>query len=131
MNVSGITSFNKNFDQVFMNNSFGAENFEPKTTFEKTLNEIKYNRLKGITSIDMNVSYITSNKPSSSSEHLKYDPMQWILLKSPGKSSQFTNHLSSVYPNGNTQLHILKWWFSLRSELYIFLFCHTFANTSQ
>ena len=60
MNVSGITSFNKNFDQVFMNNSFGAENFEPKPIFEKTLNEIKYNRLKGITSIDMNISAIIS-----------------------------------------------------------------------
>ena len=108
MNLSDITSFEDNFDPISTNNSFEAAKFEPEPIFEKTINDIKYTHLKSITFIDMNISAITPNKPSSSSEHLKYDPMQWILLKSPGKSSQFTNHLSSVYPNGNTQLHILK-----------------------
>ena len=77
-----------------MNNSFEAAKFEPEPTFEKTINDIKSNHLKSITSIDMNISAITSNKTSSSSEHLKSDIMTWILLQSPGKPPQFTNHLS-------------------------------------
>ena len=91
-----------------MKNSFEAEKIEPKQTFEKTINGIKANHLKSITSIDINVSAITSNKTSLSSEHLKPDIMPWILLKPPEKSPQFINHLFSIYPNGNTQLQILK-----------------------
>ena len=78
------TSFDNNFDLIRINDSFEAAKFEPEPTFEKTINEIKANHLKSIASVDMNVSSITSNKPSSSSKHLKYDLMPWILLKSPG-----------------------------------------------
>ena len=56
-----------------MNNSFEAANFEPEPTFEKTINEIKDNRLESMASIDMHVSAITLNKSSSSSEILKSD----------------------------------------------------------
>ena len=87
--------------------------------FGKTINEIKSNHLKCITSIDMKVSDITSNKPSSSSEHLKSNLIPWILLQYLEKSPQFTNNLSSMYPNGNTQLHIRNWWVPLRSALYL------------
>ena len=103
----------KNYDPLCINNSFEAATFEPEPTFEKTINDIKANHLKIITSIDINVSSITSNKPSSSFEHLKFDLMSWILLKAPEKSPQFTNHLSSMYPNGHTQLQIIKWWVTL------------------
>ena len=58
-----------------MNNSFEAEKFEPGPTFENTLNEIKDIHFKSIASIDMNVSYITSNKPSLSSEYIKSNIM--------------------------------------------------------
>ena len=85
MNISYITSFDDNFKQLSMNNIIEAEKFEPEPTFENTINEIKFNHLKVITSIDMNVSAITSNKPSSSSEHLKSDLIPCILLQSPGK----------------------------------------------
>ena len=57
-----------------------------------------------------------------SSEHLKYDIMPYILLISPGKSPQFTNHFSSIHPEGNTQLQIRKLWLPLRSALYISFF---------
>ena len=61
-----------------MNNIFEAATFKPEPTFEKTINDIKADNLKSITSIDMNVSAITLNKPYSYSEHLKYDLIPWI-----------------------------------------------------
>ena len=67
----------------------------------------------------MKVSFITSNKSSTSSEHLKFDLIPWIILQSPGKPPQFTKHLSSVHPKGNTQLQNRKWWIPLISELYL------------
>ena len=130
-NPSAITCFDKIFDSMCGNNSFEAENFEPTPTFEKNINEIKANHLKIITYIDINSSDITPNKPSSSSEHLKSDLMLWILLQSPEKSPQFTNHFSSIYPNRNTQLQIRKLLVPLRSVLYLFFFGQTFGNTSQ
>ena len=63
-----------------MNKRIEVSEFEPEPTFEKTINDIKANHLKSITSINMNVSAITSNKPPLSSEHLKSDLIPWILL---------------------------------------------------
>ena len=98
-----------------MNRRIEVEKFEPEPTVEKTINEIKYNHLKSIFSIDTNVSAITSNKPSLSYEHIKFYLMLWILLQSLGKLPQFTKHLYSMHPKGNNQLQIRKWGFSLRS----------------
>ena len=42
-----------------MNSRIEVEKFEPEPTFENTINEIKDDHLKSITSIDMNVSAIT------------------------------------------------------------------------
>ena len=95
-NLSAITSFDGNFDPLCINNIFEAEHFQPEQIFENTVNDIKDNHLKSITSINMNVSDITSNKPSLSSKHLESDHMTWKLLHSPGKSPQFTHHLSSM-----------------------------------
>ena len=75
-NPSAITSFDENFYLVCINNSFEAEKIEPEPTFENTINDIKAGLFKSITSIYINVSAITSNKPSLSSEHLKSDLMQ-------------------------------------------------------
>ena len=58
-NPSNITSFDEIFDTLCMKNSFEAEKFEPEPTFDNTINEIKANDLKSITSIDINVSAIT------------------------------------------------------------------------
>ena len=63
MNLSDITSFEDNFDPISTNNSFEAAKFEPEPIFEKINNEIKYDYLKSITYIDMNLSAITSNRP--------------------------------------------------------------------
>ena len=63
MNLWAITYFDKNFDPIFMNNGFETAKFEPEPTFENTINEIKYNHLKMITSIDMHILDIPSNKP--------------------------------------------------------------------
>ena len=105
-----------------MNSIIEVSKFEPEPAFEKTINEIKANNLKNITAIDMNLSAITLNKPYLSYEHLKSDLMPWIILQLPVKSPQSTNHLSSMYPRGNTQLKILKWWVPLRSSLYLSFF---------
>ena len=51
----------------------------------KNTNEIKANHLKNITSIEMNVSDITSNKHSSYYEYLKSNLMPSIILLSPVK----------------------------------------------
>ena len=88
----------------------------------KTINEIKDNHLKIISSIDMNVSAITLNKNSSSYEHLKFNLMPWKILKSLGTSPKLTNILSSMYHNGNNQLQIRKQWVPLRSAIFCFRF---------
>ena len=65
-----------------MNRIVELEKFEPESTFENTINEIKSNCLQIITSIDMNLSDITSNKPSLSSEHPKSYLMPCIFILS-------------------------------------------------
>ena len=69
-NPSDITSIEDYFDQLCINNRFESEKFEQEPTFEKTINDIKANHLKSITSIGINISAITSDKTSLSSEHL-------------------------------------------------------------
>ena len=59
-NPSDITSFDKNFDPLCINNSFESEIFKPEPTFEKIINEIKDNHLKSIASAATNPSSITS-----------------------------------------------------------------------
>ena len=54
------TSFDKNFDQLSMNSSFEAVKFEPGTTFENNINEIRDIYLKSIASAATNTSAITS-----------------------------------------------------------------------
>ena len=71
MNISSITYFDEKIDTICINNSFEAEKSEPEPIFENTINEIKSNHLESVTSIGMNVSAITSDKPSASYEHLK------------------------------------------------------------
>ena len=67
MNLSAITLFGDNLEQISMNSIIEVSKSKPEPTFEKTTNDIKDNHLKNITSIDMNVSSITSNRTSSSS----------------------------------------------------------------
>ena len=105
-----------------MNIRIKVEKFEPEPTFEKTINEIKTNYLKNITSIDMNVSAITLDKPSFSSENIISELMPWILLQSLGKSPQPTKYSSSMHHKENNQLQIRKWWVPLRSSLHLYFF---------
>ena len=62
MNLSAITLFGDILEQLSMNSIIEVAKLKPEPTFEKTNNEIKDNHLKNITSIDMNVSSITSKK---------------------------------------------------------------------
>ena len=73
MNLSAITMFDKNIEQISMSRRIEVARFEPEPTFEKTIDEIKDNNLKSIAYIDMNGSSITLKKTYSSSEHLKSD----------------------------------------------------------
>ena len=59
MNLSAINLFGENFKQLSMNSKIEVEKIEPGPTFEKTINEIKNNHLKIITSATMNLSSIT------------------------------------------------------------------------
>ena len=77
-----------------MNDRIKSAKIESEPSFRKTIDDIKATNFKSITSIDKNVSDITSNKQYSSSEHLKSYLMPWILLQSPGKLPQFTKHSS-------------------------------------
>ena len=55
-----VTCFDKNLDQISMNNRFEVEKFEPDPSFENTIIEIKDNHLKSIASAAMNPSAMTS-----------------------------------------------------------------------
>ena len=65
MNLSAITLFDENIEKLVMNSRIEVEKIEPEPTFEKTVNDIKDDNLKIITSIEINVSAITPKKPSS------------------------------------------------------------------
>ena len=67
MELSAITFSDKDLEQLSMNGRIEAAKFDPEPTFENNINEIKDNHLKGIISIEMNVSVIPSKKSSSSS----------------------------------------------------------------
>ena len=131
MNLLAVNLFDKNTEQLNVKSRIEVAKFEPEPTFENTINDIKANYLKSITSITINVPDITSNKPSSSSEHIKSYLVPWILLLSPVKSPQFTKHLSSVHPKGNIQLQIKNCGFLLDQNYIYHLFGQTFFNTSQ
>ena len=91
-----------------------VEKFEPETTFDNNIDNIKDDHIIITTSLGMNISAITSNKYSSTFGDIKTNIMTWILLKLPGKSPQFTNHLTSMHLEGNTQPKIRKWWVTIR-----------------
>ena len=73
-----LASFEERFDQISMNIIIKAEKYEPKTTFENNIDEIKYYHMKIITSVYIHISAITSNKPFLSSEHINAYSMTWI-----------------------------------------------------
>ena len=59
MNLSAITLFVENIEQLIMNSSIEVSKLKPEPTFAKTTNYIKDNNLKSISSADMNLSAIT------------------------------------------------------------------------
>ena len=85
INLSVIALLTDNLEQLSMNTRIEVAKFEPKPTFKKTINDIKSNQLKIITSVDMNVSFIILNKPYFSSEHLETYLISYIPLQSSGK----------------------------------------------
>ena len=76
------TSFDNSFEQIRIYSSFEATQFEPETIFENNIGDIKADYVKSITFLDTNLSAITSNKTSLSSEHLNADLMPGVILKS-------------------------------------------------
>ena len=82
-NIFKITaSFEDQLEQISMNSRTEAEKFEPETTFEKNIDDIKSGHMKIITSFDMNLLAINSDTPSSSSEHIDAKLMTYIPLQS-------------------------------------------------
>ena len=75
------SSFDENFEQISTNRIIEVAKLKPEPTFQNTINEIKDNHFKSITSITMNISAIASNKTYSSSEHLQEDLMKGILIQ--------------------------------------------------
>ena len=81
-NVSKLpTSFEEYFEQIGTNRESKEEKFEPKTKFEKNIDEIKADHMKIITSIDMNISAIVSKKTYYFYKHLNTNIMPRIILK--------------------------------------------------
>ena len=68
-----------------MNSISEAEKFEPENKFKKNVDEIKADHMKSITSLDMNLSAITSKKSPLSYENNNANLMTIILLQSPVK----------------------------------------------
>ena len=90
-----------------------ASKLKPEETIEMKLDEIKYDNVKTINSLDMKISYITSNNPCFSYEQPSAELTKFLLLKSPDKASdasQFTKHVPSPNFKGNTLLQLQKWW---------------------
>ena len=70
-----------------------------------------------VSSLDMKLSYLTSNKPSY--DQPCDDIIKWTLLNSPENyscPSQFTKHQSSMTLNGDTLLQIQKLWDAIVSD---------------
>ena len=86
-NLSKISSsFDNKFEQIGVNCRIEATKFEPEATFKNNIDDVKVYHVKSMTSLDINISAITSNKPSLFSEHLNANLMIWIVLQSPGTS---------------------------------------------
>ena len=64
-----------------------SEKSEPEATIEMKLDDIKAGHMKTIDSIDVKISSITSNKPSSYYEQPYNNLAKWTLLKSPDSYS--------------------------------------------
>ena len=116
------TSVEEQYEQIIMNSIAKVGKIESETTYGKNIDEIKYDHMKIITSIEMNLPTKNSNKLYSYSEHINAGLITYILLQSPEKWQHFTKHLSSVYLEGNIQLQIRKWWVAIRSERFQYLF---------
>ena len=50
-----LISFDNKFEQIIMNSIIEATQFEPETTFENNIDEIKAGRVKIITSFGVNI----------------------------------------------------------------------------
>ena len=68
-----------------MNIRIEATKFGPEPTFENNIDKIKADHVKRITSLDVNISVITSKKPYLSSKHLNTYIMSSIVLQSSVK----------------------------------------------
>ena len=85
------------------------------------LNEFKF---ETVISIDMKLSSLSSNKPSSYYDQHSADIIKFPILKSAetySHASQFTKHLSSVTLEGYTLLKIKKWWDTIISDFFLYL----------
>ena len=69
----------------------------------------------------MKLSYISSNKPSSSYDQPSDDIIKWPLINSLEKyshASQLIKHIYYMTLEGNTLLQIQQWW-----DFIIYAFC--------
>ena len=98
---------------------------QQKQKIEATMNMRLYGfKYETVFSLDIKLSVITSNKPSSCHDQPSADIIKWQLLKLPGKyshASQFTIHLSSMTLEVKNLLQIQKLWDSIRSDFCQYL----------
>ena len=90
------------------------------------INELKY---ETVSSIDMKIPDLSSNKPYSSYDQPSADIIKFPLLKAPEKyshESKFTKHLSSMVLEGNTLLQIQKWWHAI-----LYAFCQSSSTNKS
>ena len=130
-NTSAITSFDEDFYRLCMNSSFEAAKFEPEPTFEKNINDIKYNHSKVSTSLTWMYQLSLWTKP-----------LRLLNIKNkiscygyPYKHNK-NNHNSPIIFIECTLMQTPKYKFEncgfLLDQHYIFsLLSQTFFNTSQ
>ena len=126
------TSFENNFEQINVNSIIEAKQFEPETAFERNIDKIKYDHVKIITSHEMNLLDITSNKPYLCFEHLNDYIMAWVVLQPPVKSIKCTKHLCLPWTSKETPSYKLENDGLLLDQNSIYpFFDQKFVNTSQ
>ena len=100
-----LYSFKKSFDDYLenmsFNNRFGrnieAATWEIEATIEMKIDQIKADHIKTINQLDMKISSIASNKPSSYYEQPSTDLTKYPLIKSP-VNLHMHHYSPKIYP---------------------------------
>ena len=95
MNLSAITSFDENFDQLSMNSINEVTKFKPGQKFENNNNDIKDNYLECIASITINIS--ANTLPEDNFKNISMNSSTEVAKFEPGQT--FENNINEIKYN--------------------------------